>query len=301
MIVALLSWYDENPQHLSTTVLSLKKAGVGHLVAVDGAYAMFPGGERHSDGAQHLAIQYAAAELGIGLTLHAPRRVWQGNEVEKRNALFALGWVVADEGDWFLVIDADEAVSRCPDGFLRRLADLDADAANITLHDTALAENPVEGMDPEGVVIRLYRAQPIVLEGNHWTHHRPDGRILNGRPDMVEVVPADLTGFRLDHRKGLRSIGRMMAQGAYYDAMAESAEERLDCACGNPGVALMPMDWHLADDGSVVADFKDVCGECAERITQENRDRLLELGRDPNQYQHAIGRAPGARRVIHKL
>jgi hypothetical protein len=36
---------------------------------------------------------------------------WQGNEVEKRSALFALSDTIACPGDWVWVCDADEVVT----------------------------------------------------------------------------------------------------------------------------------------------------------------------------------------------
>src|SRR6266498_1360247 len=55
-IIAILSWFDESPSWLSACVASLARAGCSHLVAVDGAYRLYPDGRPHSGIAQQDAI-----------------------------------------------------------------------------------------------------------------------------------------------------------------------------------------------------------------------------------------------------
>lgn len=111
-LVALLSWYNESPHWLSTCVASLSKIGVDHVVALDGAYALFPNGRARSDLAEVEAIHMAADAISIGCTIEQPRTVWYGNEQEKRTRLFELGASLCTPGeDWFFVLDADEVVN----------------------------------------------------------------------------------------------------------------------------------------------------------------------------------------------
>lgn len=140
-VCALLSWYDESPIWLAATVGSL--AGVAdHLVAVDGAYALFPSARARSPVEQHEAIVAAAAAARLGLTLFAPREPWLGNEVEKRNVTLQLAGTVADDGWWLLVIDGDEVVTHA-NGFRYELAACEQRVATYGhMHRLDPAENP---------------------------------------------------------------------------------------------------------------------------------------------------------------
>lgn len=292
-LIALLAWYDEEPKHLATCVASLAKAGVGHLVAVDGAYALYPDGEPLSDGRQQLAIQYMCAEIGIGLTLHTPRAVWEGNEVEKRQCLFDLALTVADEGDWFLVIDADEVIAEAPLDLFETLGTTPHQVAQITHRELAavVANDPT--WEPDTPLLRLYRAQPIKVDGNHYTHRNPAGEVICGHVDQMQVEWADATELRIDHRRGLRAPERQHTQGTYYDNMNRSAQERLRCKCGAPGKHQLPTEWRLTDVGPA-ADLEDFCDRCAKRIRRQNERRLREIGIAPESLKitHRYGRAP---------
>jgi hypothetical protein len=113
-LVGLLSFYDEPVPTLLACIASLAEHGVDELVAVDGAYGLYPGGRARSHPDQHAAIVLACRELGMSCTLHAPRTVWRGNEVEKRTFMFSLAWATARDGDWFWVMDADQVVLETP-------------------------------------------------------------------------------------------------------------------------------------------------------------------------------------------
>jgi hypothetical protein len=105
-VTALLSFYDEPVEMLAAHVASL--AGVvDHIVAVDGAYMLYPDGKPASDPLQMRVIQEVARGLRIGITTHTPSSVWVGNEVAKRNHLLRLAEPVTREGGWYLVLDAD--------------------------------------------------------------------------------------------------------------------------------------------------------------------------------------------------
>lgn len=131
-IVGLLAWFDEEPDWLFTAVACAAKL-CDHVVALDGAYALFPNAEARSPFEQHRAIEKAAHTSEIGLTLKAPEEPWQGNQIEKRSALFEIGKQVTDERDWFLVFDADEFVARVPLDARSRLERAREDVAVYTL------------------------------------------------------------------------------------------------------------------------------------------------------------------------
>src|SRR6266498_2048177 len=80
-IVASLIWYDESPAWLSATLHGIIPH-IDHLVAIDGAYVLYPEARNWSRPDQHETILYSCQAAGIGLTLHTPSTVWFGNEVE---------------------------------------------------------------------------------------------------------------------------------------------------------------------------------------------------------------------------
>lgn len=285
MLTALLAWFDEDPRQLAACILSLTRADVGHVVAVDGAYALYPGGTRHSPAEQHLAIQYACGEAGIGLTLHAPPDVWHGNECEKRTALFALGEAVAGDGDWLLIIDADEIVHSAPEGLHGWLEQSEHDVAEVTMHDPLLA--PAD----ETTLRRLYRAQPITVEGNHWTHKRADGSVIAGHPGEQDPDCLDLRAFRMEHRRHARAGARVETQGTFYDARNATGEERGPCKCGAPGTRQVATGWRMSDIGPV-GDLIDACDRCAKRLERREARRLADLGIQIDHVSHRYGKAP---------
>lgn len=103
-ITALLSWYDEPADTLERAIRSASEI-VTSLVAVDGAYASFPGGEATSDDEQRDVIQQTARDCGLDLLLYQPSEPWAGGEIEKRDRMFRMG--DATRADWFVILDAD--------------------------------------------------------------------------------------------------------------------------------------------------------------------------------------------------
>lgn len=105
-IFGLLSWYDEAPQWLSAAVAGFARV-CDHIIAVDGAFALYPGARPCSHPQQADAIQTVAESVGVALTLHRPNDLFWGNEVEKRNLTIKLASAYAQDGDWLIVFDAD--------------------------------------------------------------------------------------------------------------------------------------------------------------------------------------------------
>jgi hypothetical protein len=80
-IVAALAWYREPPEFLDRLVRSL--AGlVDVLVALDGAWALFPDAEPHSTLAEGMALHEAGA-LDAGVAVGAPH---PGDRVPSRRS-----------------------------------------------------------------------------------------------------------------------------------------------------------------------------------------------------------------------
>src|SRR5882757_3150812 len=90
-IIGLLNWYDEPNEWLAEWVASAARL-CDHIVAVDGAYAEFPGSltKPASSNEQAEIINRTAAGAGIGSTLHIPRQPWWSGEVGKRDFMFRL-------------------------------------------------------------------------------------------------------------------------------------------------------------------------------------------------------------------
>lgn len=217
MIVALLSWWNEEPSWLVRTI-----AGVGrfadHLIAVDGAYEHMGGAydQPHSSGDQADAIVAACDGAGMGLTLHRPLVPWVGDEVAKRSWMFKAAGLVAESGDWLFVVDADEIPVEVPGSLHGQLDRIDAEGikvATITLNTP-----PERGND---TVRRFFRYDPSlrVVGRHYWYAVGPedDPRLLWGNSDDPRVLPtAHIDGFRSEHWTGKRHPFRREAQLNYY-------------------------------------------------------------------------------------
>jgi hypothetical protein len=223
-LIALLTWYDEPAWCLTELVTSVAKAGADHLVAVDGAYALYPNGTAQSPGEQAQAILAACQGAQIGVTLYCPQEVWFGNEVEKRSFAFAAGHQVAISGeDWLWIVDGDEVITEAQ-GLHDALAKTSFDVVSAMMDEVTAGSR--EGVVP---IRKFFRAQPsgIHLEHNHFTYRTGDGQLLYEgfmvpKPGLVE---ADHFAFvRFDHRGGRSKIRQYQAQ-VYYDRRKELVAE----------------------------------------------------------------------------
>lgn len=86
------------------------------IVALDGAWMMFPDGTHESDPDQAQAIKDAAKEAGIECEVHGSMEVWPG-QWSKRSHLFQLAargqevgvdWIFPVDTDWEWYADRDE-------------------------------------------------------------------------------------------------------------------------------------------------------------------------------------------------
>jgi hypothetical protein len=216
-VVGLLSWFQESPAWLAGCVASLDGI-VDHLVAVDGAYFLYPNSvvKWRSDRLQAETIRETATSLNIGLTLFVPNGPFMGGEVEKRNLTFRLAETVTTEDDWLFAIDGDELVSyEC--GFRDELEKTENLACNIGLRNTVdplalpdrlrqqLVRNEMvlEGIQPSRSVYRALRG--LRYEGAHYviTADTEDGKTYlwgNSRYHTF-VDAADLaSNLVVDHR-----------------------------------------------------------------------------------------------------
>lgn len=180
--VALLSFYAEHPHELHRLIASLPKAGITHLIALDGRYVEYPGREDTSAPETHEAIEEACAQAGISLSLHVDGP-W-ASEMTKRTALFALALEHGTHDTWWCVVDGDEEVGPSHD-ITTMLERTTLDVATVVM-ETA-------GGHTQDTAHRMwFRAMPggITVEGNHYTYRDTAGRNLWGHALGVQLEPA---------------------------------------------------------------------------------------------------------------
>jgi hypothetical protein len=192
---------------------------IDHLIAVDGAYALYPDGRPRSGVEQEEAIKETCLATGTGLTLHVPQTIWYGNEVEKRSFMFALAETVAGPDDWYWVMDGDQIAPISP-GYTpaarghrpERRRDEVLGAAQ-PRREVGQSRDAIRlGTQNEFNVRNIFRAIPgLHCEGNHYTYVTGDGRKLWGNTtyeghDVEECL--DLTDLRIEHRTQVRDQAR---------------------------------------------------------------------------------------------
>lgn len=266
-LCALLSWYDEQPDHLAATVHSLALLDVDVLVAVDGRYQTFaPTAPASSDPEQLYALKLAAGEAGIEYETFTPSSPWT-SEVEKRNFLFRRGEL--HQPDWYFVVDADEVVETDLD-VKPLLEATDRDAAAVTLRETK----------GDCSLRMFFRAIPgLRVERNHHTYLTPDGRKLWGGHGMAPAL--DMREVVVSHRQ--RSEERTALAKTYYRQRDATGIEMGNCelGCGHVATIELPTDWQLKDDGLLTSKWIAVCDDCTAGVKIENQNTLESYGLDP--------------------
>lgn len=285
VIVGLVSWFDEPVENIARCLLGLQLAGAGHVVALDGRYSLYPGVQISSDSMQHAGFVQGCKQLGMGCTMSVPREPWAGNEAEKRTALFAHGLAVADPGDWFLVVDADEFITEAPADLPDRLAMTDREVVEIQALDVVAARFNRRDWPSRFPVRKLFRAQPITVGPAHSTYRAGDGRLLWGqaREGEREADTLELLDVLVEHHPHRRPNERQAAKLAYYSARDANRIERGGCHwCAEPATDLVALNWRMhAGLGCPVAEWREACRNhlpVADRIA---RVQLEAMGIDP--------------------
>lgn len=238
--VGVLSWFDESASMLANCVAGMARM-CDEIVAVDGGYRLFPGARPRSLPEQSEAILGACEAAGVGCTVHRPRDVFHGNEVEKRNLTLRVARAHCEESDWLMVCDADFLLMKAnPDVFRADLEQTEAVVGSYAildgkdmLADPGVAELARQtDLDTEWTtrVRFLYRWHPTLTYGpTHWTV----GRYLNGEwvwlnGPGLELEPAvDVSGSLVCvHRRESRALVRLRAAAGYQQAReAHGVEE----------------------------------------------------------------------------
>ena len=208
-IAACLSWYDEPAHFLDRVIWSLSKT-VDTVVALDGAWKLYPGGQPYSSLAQTETLEAACAEFGlrfVGGTKYA-EELW-ASQVAKRDALMKLA--AKTDADWLFVIDADEFVERSDRELLEKL--LDAATCDVAKVRCSRRDGR------ESSIRRLYRASAgVTVASAHNGYRTTDGRWLHGDGARVMLQPAlDVSSaLAIYHDHDNRSEQRNDRARAYY-------------------------------------------------------------------------------------
>jgi hypothetical protein len=232
-IVGILSWYDESPTWLAAATAGFARF-CDEIVAVDGAYALYPGATARSRPDQVEAILHTCEAAGIGCTIHQPSDVWWGNELEKRNYSLQLAGLRLDEQDWLCVFDADYHVMQArPEEIRYELANTDLNVATYTILDgkdlqadewmAAYAENRPIDTQWTGRTRDLYRYSPSLrYVGTHYcVTGRYDGRQqwLRGYESEFQYLEPELRledALVVHHRTQHRPLVRRSSADSYY-------------------------------------------------------------------------------------
>lgn len=239
-ICGILSWWDESASWLSTAVSSMGRF-CDEIVAVDGAYALMPGGRPRSMPAQAEAVLAAAEVADVACTVHRPRDLFWGNEIEKRNLTLRLAGAVLEPGDWVVVVDADQYLMKLNAEALRwDLANTELHVATYTVLDgrDQLADEQVarlaraDVLDTEWTtrVHCAYRWSPELRYGPlHWSVSTViDGerRWLWGPREKLEPALHLNASLVFYHRTEDRALIRKTAQGGYYETRESQGIEK---------------------------------------------------------------------------
>lgn len=221
-IHALLSWYEEPYSCLAATVSSLKGL-CDSVIAVDGAYALFPGSlHRPNSGPEQAnVIASVCHSLRMDVTIHQRGEPWWKNEAEKRGFMFTLGETVSEPEDWYFLIDADETVSGIPGDARERL-----EASDLLAAECQMWEKDYLHVLPDGTQVGALGVHPIrrfwrALRGievgpAHHQFHVGDIWLSDaGRPYLLGEALA-MHDLKMEHHNVFRSDERLALKARYY-------------------------------------------------------------------------------------
>ena len=213
-IIAMLSFYDEDPALVAACIASVTEVGATHLVAVDGAYRLFPDGRPVSAWRTIDAVS-SCTSVGLGLLLYSPTVTWINNEVGKRSVMLGLAMAIAEPGDWLMVVDSDYIFERYVN-LHDLLSRVDEDVVEVGFYD---ARHP-DGLPLIYEASLIMRAVPGLRMGdNHYTYISPSGRentiLRAGGGDAASYDATDTILVRHDVHQ--RDPERRARQTKYYE------------------------------------------------------------------------------------
>jgi len=217
-------FYDEPLDLLAASVSSLIGV-VDHLVAVDGAYMLYPDAQPSSDPQQMRLIEEICRGGRVGLTTHTPTHTWSGNEVQKRNHALRLAEAVTREDGWYLIHDADCVITKVSSNWHQDVENIPQDWGAATV-DVRIVQNlpgiavdPADNYQPYRL---MYRAVRRMLYGpSHFVVHAPDPATnevicISGPNELEPVAAYDATHLlKVDHRLDRPEYRRVNARKYY--------------------------------------------------------------------------------------
>lgn len=239
-IHALMSWYNESPTFIASAVASIAPH-VDHVIAVDGAYALFPDAQPRSDRLEAETIQAICDGAGISCTIHRPATVWYGNEVEKRNQLFKIASAFSEPFvDWYWILDADCIITSTPSNLRARLEAAEEWSVDVALWerrdhlgdhpDVARAMSlPTHSAIPNTCLFRVLKDMQVI--GTHYVYggFRPDGEwVYAWAPHIMGPQPVlKMPEIRVEHRSIYRDKYRRDLSHTYYQTRDQLGIERV--------------------------------------------------------------------------
>lgn len=220
-VTAALCWWNETVEDLRTAVTSAASVA-DRVVALDGAYARYPGATVRSGDEQADAIRDAAESAGIEALVVRPDRLWVG-QCEKRTALMNLA---ADGSDWIVILDADYVIDADREHVRDQLAATEYDVLRVPLvtppGEYATNWHREQAEAGEQWTPLVYRAYPEwLVEERHWWYSAiKDGRrvwMWDGDDRYGRVPHGQLLGYRVEHRSALQSHESILAARAWYN------------------------------------------------------------------------------------
>lgn len=296
-----MSWYDESPDDLERAISSAARAGMSRLVALDGSYSQYPGGEASSPIEQLDAIETASQEAGVSLLVQRPVMRWP-SEMAKRSHLFSLGdqltASIPEEKLWFLILDADYEIRVNYRYALLDLLDGRSEwAADASMYMPLSVRLGRSGIPQRSKIRTLFRGKGIRVEGNHYTYRSLDGALLWGPPHAEWVPGVDLTEqVVVVHWTFQRSEARVARQEAYYIERDESGVERGPCEVCGVERSVCFMRKEIRQLSATEFDYRhiEVCRACLPGVAAELHAQALQHGIDADVMTQPVNVVRGA-------
>ena len=227
IITAALCWWNESPELLRECIAGIAQVA-DRVIALDGAFARYPGATIRSDPNQAAAIRSACEDAGLECLILEPDRLWAG-QVEKRTYLLT---IAAVGSDWLVIVDSDHIISADRACIRDELARTRYDVLDVPMYTPANPDRPllecapsqwhIEQIDGPKWHPLIVRAFPgLMVERHHWwISALVRGQrvwLWPGEDDGRPTLPSDRvrSPYRIEHRCMFRSVEQVRAERAY--------------------------------------------------------------------------------------
>jgi hypothetical protein len=226
IVTAALCWWNERPEDLVACIKGAAKIA-DRVVALDGAYARYPGATVMSPPRQAKAIRDACAKAKLDCLVVFPDRLWAG-QIEKRNHLLALAGVGSD---WIVTLDADHIIDTEREAVRNELYASTADVVDVPFitprnakrGDVRSAAGQWHLAQTQGpqLIPQVWRASlHLRVEYHHWWI----GATKDNRPVWAWAGDSSrqqlpharfVTPYTVEHRTLLRTDAQVLASRAF--------------------------------------------------------------------------------------